>query len=165
MFETKSLPAGETAAALALAERSRATGEPDVAESVCLDVLAAEPDNQEALVLLVLARTDLLDRGLPGCVDRAREPLSRLHRDYDRAYYHGVICERQARYLLSRRGRRSAFVAFEWFRFAMEQYEEAIALEPGRLEPRLRFNSCVRLIERNRLSAPTPEEIEEHGIE
>jgi hypothetical protein len=163
-FELKRL-VGNPAAALELAERSRVGGEPEDAESFCLDVLEVEPDNPKAVVLLLLARTDLLGRGLPGGVERAREVLSRLPSDYDRAYYGGVICERQAKYLVQQRGRRSSFVAYEWFEYAMEQYEAAASLDPQRPEPLLRWNACARLIMRNPHCARAPEELEEHGLE
>lgn len=165
MFERKRLAGGDLGSALALAEQCRAIGEPDEAESICLDVLEIEPENEAALVLLLLARTDLLDRGLPRGVDRAREVLPRLADDYERAYYGGVICERQAKYVLGQRGKRSGFVAFDWFRYAMDQYEEAARLAPERLEPTLRYNACVRAIERNRHCQPAADDRLEHGIE
>ena len=165
MMETKPLPPDEIAAALALAERCRAAGEPEEAESMCLDVLEVDPEHQGALILLVLARTDLLERGSPAGVARAREVLPRLVSDYDRAYYGGLICERQAKYLLGQRGRRTGFVAWEWFRYAMEQFEAALQLDPDRPEARLRWNTCVRLIDRNRHCVPAPDEVGEHGIE
>ncbi len=163
--ELKTLPPAETTTALAMAQRCRDVGEPEEAESICLDVLAAEPAHQEALILLVLARTDLLDRGLPGGVERAREPLEKLESEYDRAYYAGIICERQARHLVQARGRRSSFVAWDWFQNAMRHFEEAARLAPERVEPVLRFNTCVRLIERNPHCEPGPDDLEEHGIE
>ena len=165
MFELKRLAGDDVGSALALAEQCRAIGEPDEAESMCIDVLELEPENPEAIVLLLLARTDLLERGLPRGVDRAREVLPRLAGDYERAYYGGVICERQAKYVLGQRGKRSGFVAFDWFHYAMEQYEEAARLAPGRLEPTLRYNACVRTIERNRHCQPAADDQLEHGIE
>ena len=164
-LETKPLPGGELTKVLAMAQRCRDVSEPEEAESICLDVLEAEPENQEALVLLLLARTDLLDLGLPGAVDRAREPLGRLQSAFDREYYGGIVCERQARHLLRARGRHSSFVAWDWFQYAMDHFEAAAQLEPDRVEPALRFNACVRLIERNRHCMPPPEESGEHGIE
>ncbi len=164
-LETKSLPPGELAKALEMAQRCRDVSEPEEAESICIDVLEAEPDHQEALVLLLLARTDLLELGLPGGVDRAREPIQKLRSEFDREYYAGIVCERQARHLLLARGRHSSFVAWDWFQYAMDHFEAALRLEPGRVEPALRFNACVRLIERNRHCAPPPEDGEEHGIE
>jgi hypothetical protein len=164
-LELKALPLCQTSTALAMAQCCRDVSEPEEAESICLDLLRVEPENQEALVLLLLARTDLLDEGLPGGVDRAREPLSKLIAEYDRAYYAGVICERQARYLLRSRGRHTSFIAWDWFQYAMDHFEEAARLLPERVEPALRFNACVRLIERNRHCVPSPEDQREHSIE
>jgi hypothetical protein len=163
--DLKLLPSGEMATALAMAQRCRDVGEPEEAESICLDVLESESGNQEARVLLLLARTDLLDRGLPSGVERAREALSKLTGDYERAYYAGIVCERQARYLLRARGRRSSFVAWDWFRYAMEHFEEAIEHAPDRVEAVLRFNTCIRLIQGNRHCVPSPDEDEAPGIE
>jgi len=165
MFELKAIPEGDSSRALALAEACRAAGEPDEAESICLDVLELESENQVALVLLLLARTDLLERGLPRGVERAREVLPRLAGEYERAYYGGVICERQAKYVLGQRGKRSGFVAYDWFRYAMEKYEESARLAPDGLEATLRYNCCVRAIERNPHCQPADDEALEHGIE
>lgn len=164
-LELKQVPRGGMSTALAMAQRCRDVGEPEEAESICLDVLEEEPGNREALVLLLLARTDLLDQGLPGGVERAREPLSGLTDEYDRAYYAGIVYERQARYLLRARGRRSSFVAWDWFQHAMDHFEAASRVAPDRVEPVLRFNACIRLIARNRHCVPSPEEPGEHGIE
>ena len=124
MFELKPLPGRDVEAALALAARCRTAGEPEEAESICLDVLEVQPESQPALELLLLARTDLLERGLPEGVQRARELLPRLQGDYERAYFGGLVCERQAKYLLGQRGRRTGFVAYEWFRFAHKALED-----------------------------------------
>ena len=77
-FDLKRLSADGVAAATRKAEHYRLLNEPRQAESICLDVLHVEPENQEALVLLLLARTDMLEEGLPGGVDRARESRERL---------------------------------------------------------------------------------------
>jgi len=164
-LELKALPDGEMSTALAMARCCRDVSEPEEAESICLDLLRVEPDNQEALVLLLLARSDLLEEGHRGGVDRARESLSRIVSAYEREYYAGIVCERQARYLLRSRGRHSSFVAWEWFQYAMDHFEEAARLAPERVESVLRFNACVRLIEQNRHCMPSPEDGREHGIE
>ena len=44
--------------ALEKAERYRLLNDPAQAESICLDVLAVEPENQQALVMLLLALSD-----------------------------------------------------------------------------------------------------------
>src|SRR5258708_783061 len=48
--------------AIKRAERYRLLGEPDEAESVCLDILQVDPDNQEARVDLILAISDQFGR-------------------------------------------------------------------------------------------------------
>ncbi|MGD1095321.1 MAG: hypothetical protein ABSB35_25425, partial [Bryobacteraceae bacterium] len=48
--------------ALSKAERYRSLNEPWQAESICRDVLAVDPTNQAALILLVLSLTDQFDR-------------------------------------------------------------------------------------------------------
>ena len=65
-------------AALEKALRYRLLNEPLEAESICLDVLQAEPENQEALVTLVLARTDLFDEEYTAAFERAKAVLPKL---------------------------------------------------------------------------------------
>ncbi len=128
--------------------------------------LAAPADNQRALIDLLLARTDQFEKGSPSLLKQAREVLPRLQGEYERAYYGGVICERQAKGLLRRRGKRSGFVAYEWFQYALEQYELASESRPSDVEnATLRWNACVRMIERYPHCAPDPEERAELGIE
>ena len=153
-------------AALEKAEHYRLLNEPEEAESICVDVLEVEPDNRQALVLLLLSRTDQFPQGSPTILERAREVLPRLGSDYDRAYYAGLICERQAKYLLAKRGRRCGFVAYQWFEFAMEEYKRAMELRPADKDDAvLRWNTCVRLIDRHPHCAPDPEDRVDLGIE
>ena len=79
MFELKTLSKSAVPAALAQAERYRLLNEPAEAESICLDVLRVEPDNQDALVTLVLSLTDQFPetRPRPGR-RRRREGCSRV---------------------------------------------------------------------------------------
>ena len=58
MFTLKPIDPAAVPAALQQAERYRLLNEPEEAESICLDVLAVEPDNQQALVMLLLSLTD-----------------------------------------------------------------------------------------------------------
>ena len=166
MYELEKIAAASIPAAMEKAEHYRLTGESASAESICLDVLEVEPENQPGLILLLLSRTDQFTLGLPGQVERAREILPKLSSAYNRAYYGGIICERQGKYQLRQRGRRSGFVAWEWFQHAMEQYEEAKRLrEPGDDNAVLRWNTCARLIMRNPHCAQDPEQDSEHMIE
>ena len=58
MLNLKPLSKDAVESALAKAERYRLLNEPDEAESICLDVLELEPDNQAAQVMLLLALSD-----------------------------------------------------------------------------------------------------------
>ncbi|MCH7532326.1 MAG: hypothetical protein IIB36_11300 [Gemmatimonadetes bacterium] len=166
MFELKPLSPDAVPAALAKAEHYRLLNEPEEAESICIDILEVDPEHQQALINLLLARTDQFQEGSPSLLKQAREVLPRLKREYDRAYYGGLICERQAKTLLRRRGTRSGFVAYEWFQYALEQYELAIASRPTDAgDATLRWNACVRMIERHPHCAPEPEERAELGLE
>jgi hypothetical protein len=150
MFELKKLSQEGVAAALAKVERYRLLNEPWEAESICLDVLAVEPENQQALVMLLLARTDQLGNERGATVEDARALLPRLKSDYERAYYSGIICERRARAFLARPQAGSGTVAYQWFRQAMEHYEDAERLRPaGNDNALLRWNTCARAIMRH----------------
>ncbi len=62
MFELKHLSEKDIPAAIERAKHYRLLNEPSAAQSICLDILEVEPDNQEALVIIVLAMTDRLTR-------------------------------------------------------------------------------------------------------
>src|SRR3954467_5830235 len=89
-------------AALQKAERYRLLNDSSAAESICLDILQVEPENQSALVTLLLSISDQFAEEHSDGVHRAREVLPRLTDDYKRAYYAGIICERRAQALLHR---------------------------------------------------------------
>ena len=134
-------------AALQKAERYRLLNDSSAAESICLDILQLEPDNQQALITLLLSITDQFGEELSDGVRRAREVLPRLRDEYKRAYYAGIICERRARAQLQRGALGSAEVATDWFREAMQHYERAEGMRPeGNDESILRWNTCVRML-------------------
>lgn len=164
-MEIKRLEGAEVEAALAAAEASSSRFQPEVAESICEDILAVEPDNERALEILFWSRILLLKKGLPKGVEKTGELLPRFRSDFDRAYFGGVMREQQARFLLERRGKQSSFVAYSWFRHAMDDFEEASAKDPSRLEPKLHWNACFRTLQANPQCIPAPEDAEEHGIE
>ena len=58
MFALKPISHDSISGALAKAERYRLLNEPGEAESICRDILAIEPDHQQALISLILALTD-----------------------------------------------------------------------------------------------------------
>ena len=63
MFELKRLSSEAIPEALEKAERYRLLNEPGEAESICLDVLKTDPDNQQALIILLLAVSDRFGKG------------------------------------------------------------------------------------------------------
>ncbi len=91
-FELKSISVESIPEALAKVERYRLLNEPVLAESICLDVLAIVPDHQQALISLLLARTDQFHSNAQP--KGAQEVLARIKGDYEQAYYAGVIWER-----------------------------------------------------------------------
>jgi len=146
-FDLKRIAVESVAEALAKAERYRLLNEPSLAESICLDILAVSPDNQETVTLLLLARTDQFASGL--APERARELLPRIQGDYERAYYAGLIAERSAHAQLRRGGPGGSARAYHAFREAMASYEKAERLRPaGNDDAILRWNTCARIIMR-----------------
>ena len=149
MFQLKPISKPGIPAALQKAERYRLLNEPSAAESICLDVLLVEPDNQHAVVMLLLAITDQFPSAPAEGERRAREVLPLLHDEYKRAYYEGIICERRATAQLNLGSPGSGEIAYDWFRLAMEHYERAEHLRPaGNDEAILRWNTCARILMR-----------------
>ena len=166
MFELKPLSADAIPAALAKAERYRLLNEAGQAESICLDVLSVDADNQDALVMLLLALTDQFQHGSPDLVTRAREVLPRLQDGYQRAYYGGIICERRARPLVEHGPPGSGYTAYEWLREALGWYEKAAAIRPpGNDDALLRWNTCVRMLQRHPHVKPRDERYEPELLE
>ncbi|MGE0449836.1 MAG: hypothetical protein AB7Q29_09670 [Vicinamibacterales bacterium] len=146
MFELKPLSSSAIPAALAKAERYRLLNEPEEAESICEDILAAEPHNGDARVTLLLALTDQFTSQSSGLVARAQALAATIESDYERAYYNGLISERSARAVLKRGGPGCSLTAGDWLRDAMAWYERADTLRPpDNDDVRLRWNACVRL--------------------
>jgi uncharacterized protein YeeX (DUF496 family) len=149
-FELKPISHQGVAEALEKVERYRLLNEPSLAESICLDVLHVEPGNQRALVMLLLSLTDQFGKGV--APERAREILPKLKNDYERAYYEGIIHERQA-YALLRQGSPESQGAF---RKAMASYDQAEHLRPTRNDDAiLRWNTCARALMRNANLTPS----------
>lgn len=154
MFELKRITREAIPGALDKAERYRLLNEPVEAESICLDVLAVDPDNRAALIMLLLALTDQFGGGRAECFAEAQAVLPRLGGEYERLYYAGIIWERRATARLERGDVGSAQVVSPWLRKAMDYYEKAEAIRPaGNDDAILRWNTCARLFMRHRLGA------------
>ncbi|MFL5403674.1 MAG: hypothetical protein ACJ8BF_12725, partial [Gemmatimonadales bacterium] len=90
MFEPKPITEAGIPAALQKAERYRVINDPTSAESICLDVLAVSPENQQALVMLLLALSDQFGPEPRGLAHRAKALLDRISDPYQRHYYEGI---------------------------------------------------------------------------
>ena len=166
MSDLKRLHREAIPAALEKAERYRLLNEPAEAESICLDILNIDAENQQAIVTLLLALTDRFERGYAVSDTQTKELLARLKSDYDRAYYAGIVAERRAKTKLRQNTPDCRFQAYDLFRDAMDWFEKAEAIRPsGNDDALLRWNTCARIISRNNLVARGPEERIEFPLE
>jgi hypothetical protein len=148
MFELKPLSPEAIPAALEKANRYRLLNEPGAAESIYLDILAVEPENQEALINIVLAMSDRFGKDYAIGDARITEYLTRISGDYERTYYSGIMYERRGKAILAKGG----VGAYELFRQAMDCFETAESMRPaGNDDAILRWNGCARVISRNNL--------------
>ncbi|MBN8596482.1 MAG: hypothetical protein J0L78_02285 [Planctomycetes bacterium] len=148
-FELKPIAKESISRAIAKAERYRLLNEPREAESICRDVLDADPENQDAMIALILAQSDRF--GSPKTSpDEARALSGRLKGEFERLYYCGMIEERWAKALFDS-GYPSETV-FELLRAAMEYFEKADKVASSANDDAvLRWNACVRFIERENI--------------
>jgi tetratricopeptide (TPR) repeat protein len=155
-FELKSLSSAAIPAALERAKGYRMLNEPAQAESICLDILQIEPDNQQAIITLLLSLADQFSESIIDNLDRAWSLLPSIDDEYQRAYYNGLLYERQARIYMRRGTPGSSYAAYDLFREAMRCYEKAEEMNPsGNDEALLRWNTCARAIMSARLQ-PQP---------
>jgi hypothetical protein len=165
MFVLKRISKESVPEALEKAERYRLLNEPRLAESICLDILEADPENGKAVIIMLLAITDEFSSTPPADVNEARQLLPRLKSDYERHYYGGIICERKGKSLLGKNIPDAGFIVYEWLRDAMDLYEKAEAVRPpGNDDALLRWNTCARMIQRYHLK-PRDEEYVEQQLE
>ncbi len=156
-FQLKSISAESIPEALAKVERYRLLNEPGLAESICLDILAIVPDHQQALISLLLSRTDQFDSNVPA--KAAQEVLAQLKGDYEQAYYAGIIWERLASARIRHGISETGASAYHMLREAMRHYEGAMNFAPhGNDDAILRWNTCARVIMQNPEIRPLPDE-------
>ena len=161
MSQLKPIHKDAIARAFEKAERYRLLNEPFEAESICLDILAVEPDHPQALGCLLLSLTDQFSQNAGQAMERARALLTRFPGDYERTYYGGIISERFARRKLRDGHPGAKAVAHGHLQEAMASYERAEKLAAsGNDDAVLRFNACVRMIERHGLTPPPADERE-----
>ncbi|MBC8551249.1 MAG: hypothetical protein PSN35_00740 [Candidatus Thioglobus sp.] len=133
------------------ARQYRSLREPDLAISICIDVFAVDPENQEALVIYILALTDQYShQHVKVQPKKIIETIARLTSEFHQIYYTGIFLERKARALL--RNPMSQSFAYEGLMEAIVKYEAAEKMAPSHCsDPILRYNSCLRTIEKEHL--------------
>lgn len=155
-FELKTISIGSISEALAKVERYRLLNEPVLAESICLDILAIAPDHQQALISLLLARTDQFHTNVNG--KAAQELLPQIRGEYEQSYYAGIVWERLGQARLRQGGAGAGGSAYHSLREAMDYYERAMQFAPaGNDDAILRWNTCARIIMQNPEIQPQPE--------
>lgn len=165
MFKIKPISKESIPTALERAERYRLLNEPILAESICKDILEADPQNNKAIITMLLAITDQFGTSAAADINHAKQLASKLPDEYEREYYSGLICERQGISKLGKHMTDGGFFAYEWLRDAMGHYEKAETIRPtGKDDSILRWNTCARLIMRYKLK-PSDEKYVEPPLE
>ena len=132
--------------AIAKAELYRYLNEPEEAESICRDVLAADPKNMLGLRTLGLAITDQFTGGAADRYAEVEAIFERLADPYERLYYLGLLYERRVKAQL--RGGRAAHTLLPLLEKALHCFAEAEKINPpGNDDAILRWNRCVRLLQ------------------
>jgi hypothetical protein len=161
MYALKPISRQNLAGALAKAERYRLLNEPSEAESICRDILEVDPANRDARISLILALTDEFLRDEQAFAGALSE-TARLDSGYDRAYYSGIIWERRAKASQETARLGSSRHVYEWIVKALALFEEAERLRPaGNDDSILRWNACVRFLERHKSLGPRTEDVKE----
>lgn len=150
-FNLKPLSKEAVVPALARAEHYRLLNQPGVAESICLDILGVDAENQKAKIILLLSLTDQFGQK-QSKAKMAEDIANSLSDPYSKLYYRGIIHERQGNTALNSSNPGSGFDAYEWYLEAMDFYEQADEINPsGNEDAVLRWNTCARVIMENHL--------------
>ncbi len=162
-MELKPLHANAIQSAMEKANHYRLLNDPENAESICRDILEHDPHHQSALITLILSLTDQFCRGSHNPKE-AQSFIGGLKNAYDQSYYSGLICEKAARELVSRTTPGSNHAAYDLFRQAMEHFEKAEGLGgTDNDDAILRWNSCVRTINKRNLERRPQEDFVPYG--
>jgi tetratricopeptide (TPR) repeat protein len=152
-FKLKPLNNSAIGSAMEKANHYRLLNDPENAGNICLDILDHDPENQPALVTLILSLADQFS-SRSSTLKEARSYLARLDGEYFQAYYGGLVCERAARAMLKRTNPGVKFAAYDLFREAMEHFEKAESLSSDDNDDAvLRWKSCVRTINKRNLES------------
>lgn len=145
-FQLKPISKEGIPEAVSKAELYRYLNEPGEAESICRDILVADPENQTALRLLGLSITDQFTGNASDRYSEAKNIFQNLRDEYQRFYYSGILHERQAKAQL--KAGRSPHTVAPHFEEALAFFEKAEAIRPhGNDDAILRWNRCVRILQ------------------
>ena len=159
-LKLKTISKSGVAKAISKALAYRYLSEPEETESICRDILAVQPDHQEALRLLGLAITDQFTGNVSDRYAEAESVFQSLTDRYERLYYTGLLHERQAKAQV--RAGRPLHTLVVLFENAMACFEQAEKIrQPDNEETILRWNRCVRILQ----ALPGFEEKEVPGFE
>jgi len=158
-YKLKPISRAGIAKAIEKVELYRYLNEPGEAESICRDILAQEPEHQTALRLLGLAITDQFTGSTSDRYAEAASAFRALTNDYERAYYSGILEERNAKAQL--RAGRPPHTVMATFEEALRRFAEAEQIRPPDNDDAiLRWNRCVRLLE-SRIGGEWKKEMDE----
>jgi tetratricopeptide (TPR) repeat protein len=134
--------------AIAKAELYRSLNEPEEAESICRDILAADSGNQVGRRLLGLAITDqFMGEGADRYME-AEKIFQSLADPYERLYYSGLLYERRVKAQL--RTGHAPHTLLPLLEQALRSFAEAEKIQPpNNNDAILRWNRCVRLLQSN----------------
>ena len=150
MVELKTLSKEAVPSALQKAKQYRLLNEPQESRSICMDILAVDPDNQQALITLLLALTDGFTESVNPAFTQAQEVVLQLDTSYCKAYFSGIIYERRAKAHMKQGGPGAGQVAYDWLTKALSAYKNAIdGCDPDNQDSVLRWNSCARMMNEN----------------
>jgi len=159
MSDLKPLSKDSIPNAIKRAQHYRLLNEPWQAESICRDILRVDPDHQLATLTLILAITDQFAFNKFPSDKEAKDLCNQLTNEYEQHYYRGIIAERQGKSALRRKTPRASYIAYDFYRQAMELYEKAEVKSPEDNEDSvLRWNACVRAIREHNLKAAPKED-------
>lgn len=145
-FKLKTISKAGIPEAVSKVELYRSLNEPEEAESICRDILAAEPEHQLALRLLGLAITDQFRGDASDRYGEVETLFQGLVERYERLYYTGLLYERRAKAQMH--AGRPAHSLAPLFGEAMRCFAEAeIIRPPGNDDAILRWNRCARLLQ------------------
>src|SRR5215470_10989648 len=138
-LQLKRISKSGIAEAISKAELYRYLNEPEEAESICRDILAADPGHQLGLRTLGLAITDQFAGGVSDRYAEAEEIFESLVAPYEHFYYTGLLHERRAKAQL--RAGRSPHTLLPLIEEALRCFAEAEKIHPpGNDDAILRWN-------------------------